>query len=213
MSSQFVTATIDGQTLKPNELKFGSKTIYYIEYKGERYASHTADGSPYYYVYFNALSEMINNKRAFPHMKFPEICNLWNLWYSDNWEDVNNIKIIKDVCEHAINRESIKTIKFPMNIRGEVQWPGSRNMSQTNFTHLDFVLWDLYLHDVERRDEIMSHLKYPPIDEHERKIKELHLQCEKEKEELIQYYETQMEDLKKKLADLTSAVQIIKTIE
>ena len=49
--------------------------------------------------------------------------------------------------------------------------------------------------------------QYSSIAEDIQAMEELHSRCEKEKEEITQYYKTQMEDLKKTFTDLTSAAK------
>ena len=168
----------------------------------------------YRYVYANALSQQINEKRAYPHMKFTEINNLWNLWNSDNWEDVNELINTEQVYDKAINKTELRSLKFPIIMTDRKTYHYNE---RGYLVHLDIALWDLYLQNIDKKEEILKELKYPPINEHQREIYELRNTYETEIELLKTTYEKELNDMRtqyeSKLKELAAALQIIKTIE
>ena len=215
-SDNYFEFSIAGAKYETKELAVADTKIYYVELCGERYTcSNTLKSKEQYrYVYANALSQQINGKRSYPHMKFSEIHNLWNLWNSDNWEDMNEVINTEQVYDKAINKIELRSLKFPIVMTDRKTY----HYKEIGYlVHLDIALWDLYLQDVDRKEEILKELKYPPINEHKQEINELRNTYETEIELLKTTYEKELNDMKtqyeSKLKELAAALQIIKTIE
>ena len=215
-SDNYFEFSIAGAKYETKELVVADTKIYYVELCGERYTcSNTLKSKVQYrYVYANALSQQINGKRAYPHMKFTEINNLWNLWNSDNWEDMNEVINTEQIYDKAINKTELRSLKFPIIMTDRKTY----HYKEIGYlVHLDIALWDLYLQDVDRKEEILKELKYPPINEHQREINELRNTYETEIELLKTTYEKELRDMRtqyeSKLKELAAALQIIKTIE
>jgi hypothetical protein len=177
MSDNYFEFSIAGAVYETKELLIADTKIYYVELCGERYTcSNTLKSKVQYrYVYANALSQQINGKHAYPHMKFSEIHNLWNLWNNDNWEDINEIINTEQVYDKAINKIELKSLKFPIIMTDRKTYHrDSRNSDEAvhmerpcgnngYLVHLDIALWDLYLQNIDKKKEILKELKYPPI--------------------------------------------------
>ena len=215
-SDNYFEFSIAGAKYETKELSVADTKIYYVELCGERYTcSNTLKSKVQYrYVYANALSQQINGKHAYPHMKFSEIHNLWNLWNSDNWEDMKEVINTEQIYDKAINKTELRSLKFPIIMTDRKTYC----YKEIGYlVHLDIALWDLYLQDVDRKEEILKELKYPPINEHQREIYELRNTYETEIELLKTTYEKELNDMRtqyeSKLKELATALQIIKTIE
>ena len=172
MSENYFEFSIAGAIYETKELVVADTKIYYVELCGERYTStHTLKSKVQYrYVYANALSQQINGKRAYTHMKFSEIHNIWNLWNSDTWEDINELINTEQVHDKAVNKIELKSLKFPIIMPDRKTYQGCCKIG--HLVHLDIALWDLYLQNIDKKKEILKELKYPPmlIDSYEDEI-------------------------------------------
>ncbi len=207
MSDNYFTFSIAGAIYETKELLIADTKIYYVELCGERYTcSNTLKSRELYrYVYANALSQQINGKRAYPHMKFSEIHNLWNLWNNDNWEDINEIISTEQIYDKAINKTESKSLKFPIIIIMTDRWRLDGNVTDRScLIHLDIALWDLYLQNIDKKEEVLKELKYPPIKN------ELSMHHSEEDIDVINYFKKEMADIKDMLVKLTHRIDILK---
>ena len=211
MSRSQFTANIDGMNYTSSTISISGENIEYIEICGEKFVqlNNSVVSIIYAYVYANALSLNVNDRLAYPLMKFPYNYTLWNLWNQTDWTEADEVKRIKKIYDNAILRKESSHIKFPL-IMENVPVSGGHNAT---LIHIDIAIWMTYLVDMDKKDELFTLLKYPPSNEYEKRISKLTEQHAKEIEALKQEYESKIEELNKKITDLKAAIQIVHSIE
>ena len=211
MSRGQFKANIDGSYYISSTIDICGEYIEYIEICGEKFVQlNNSDISIIYaYVYANALSLNVNDRLAYPLMKFPYNYTVWNLWNQTDWIEADEVIRIKKIYDNAILKQESSHIKFPL-IKENVPISGG---CRVILIHIDIAIWMKYLTDMDKKDELFALLKYPPSNEYERRVSKLTEQHAKEIEALKQEYESKIEELNKKITDLKAAIQIVHSME